>query len=182
MNSNLKGILLLVMLVLASCSSGESDPFHIGPDRVGRLQRSTRISQLDSIYVADSLVRDSAMLSMGMNSSFQVFEKGGALLLTLSRASDTLERNGNIRIQDKRFTTEKGITLESSFAEVTAKYEIQKVITSFKNLVVLLKDTDVYFSISREDLPSDLRFTTDPIEAVQIPDTTPIKYLMVAWD
>ena len=165
------------MLVLASCSSGESDPFHIEPDRVGKLQRSTRISQLDSIYVADSLV-----LTMGMNSGFQVFEKGGALLLTLSPASDTLERIGNIRIHDKRFTTEKGITLESTFAEVTAKYEIQKVITSFKNLVVLLKDTDVYFSISREDLPSDLRFTTDPIEAVQIPDTTPIKYLMVAWD
>jgi hypothetical protein len=182
MKSYFNGIFFLVILVFASCSSGNSDSFSIGSDQVGRLQRNTRINQLDSIYVADSLVRDSTMLSMGMNSGFQVFEKGGALLLTLSPATDTIERIGNIRIHDNRFKTSKGITLESTFAEITAKYEIQKVITSFKNLVVLLKDTDVYFTISREDLPSDLRFTKDPIEAVQIPDNTPIKYLMVAWD
>lgn len=182
MKSYFNGIFLIVILASTSCSSGDSDPFSMGPDRVGRLQRSSRISQLDSIYIADSLVRDSTMLSMGMNSGFQVFEKGGTLLLTLTQASDTVERIGNIRIHDNRFKTEKGITLESTFAEITAKYEIQKVITSFKNLVILLKDTDVYFTISREDLPSDLRFSTDPIEAVQIPDDTPIRYLMVAWD
>ncbi|MFM1877597.1 MAG: hypothetical protein RLZZ241_463 [Bacteroidota bacterium] len=172
---------LLLIFIVASCNSS-SDPYGIAPNRVGKLQRTTRLNQLDSIYALDSLVRDSSLISMGLNSSIQVFEKGGKLLLTLSPASDTLNRIGNIRIQDPRFTTEKGISIESTFGEVASKYEIQKVITSFKNLVLILKDTDVYVTISREDLPGDLRFSSAAIEAVQIPETTPIRYLMVAWD
>jgi hypothetical protein len=174
--------ILLFAITLYTCGSGESDPFFIGPDQVGKLQRTSRISELDSIYAADSLVRDSSMISIGLNNSIQVFEKGGKLLLTLSPASDTLNRIGNVRVHDVRFKTDKGISTESTFSEISSKYEIQKIITAMKNLVVLLKGTDVYVTISREDLPSDLRFTSDPIEAVQIPDNTPIRYLMVAWD
>lgn len=173
---------LIFLITLSSCSSNASDPFYIGPDRVGKLQRNSNLSALDSIYATDSLVRDSSMIAMGLNSSIQVFEKGGKLLLTLTPAGDTLNRIGNVRVHDARFKTDEGISMESTFAEVSSKYEIQKIITSMKNLVILLKDTDVYITISREDLPSDLRFTSDPIEAVQIPDNTPIKYLMIAWD
>lgn len=180
MNPYRLGSLLLIALV-SSCNS-TPDPFSIEPNRVGKLSRNHRLAELDSIYASDSLVRDSSLVSMGMNSSIQVYEKGGKLMLTLSPATDTLNRIGNVRIQDPRFTTEKGITSESTFGEVTSKYEIQKIITSFKNLVILLKETEVYVTISREDLPGDLRFSNAPIEAVQIPENTPIKYLMVAWD
>lgn len=169
-------------LLLPGCKPDTEDPFSIGPDRVGKLHRAHTTAQLDSIFRGDSLVRDSTRLKLGQDGKIEVFEKGGKRLLTLSPASDTLRRIGNIRIHDPRYHTDKGVSLGSTFGEIKAKYEIRKVINSLNNLVVLLKGSDVYFTISREDLPGSLRFSTEPIEAVQIPDTAPVKYMMVGWD
>lgn len=179
-----KSILLALgcALLLTQCKTDTEDPFAIAPDRVGKLHREHTLGQLDSIFRADSLVRDSTRLKLGSNGKVEVFEKGGKLLLTLSPASDTLSRIGNVRIHDPRFKTEKGISLASTFGEIKSKYEIRKVITSLNNLVVLLKGSDVYFTISRDDLPASLRYTTDPVEPVQIPDLAPVKYMMVGWD
>lgn len=179
-----KGIFLALAgaLLLTQCKNETEDPFAIGPDRVGKLHREHTTGQLDSIFRADSLVRDSTRLNLGQDGKVEVFEKGGRLLLTLSPAADTLHRIGNIRIHDPRFRTEKGISLESTFGEIKSRYEIRKVITSLNNLLILLKGSDVYLTISREDLPASLRYTTDPVEAVQIPDAAPVKYMMVGWD
>ena len=50
------------------------------------------------------------------------------------------------------------------------------------NVVVLLKDSDLYFTISKDQLPSSLRYASSVnIEAVQIPDEAKIKYMMVGW-
>jgi hypothetical protein len=173
---------LACALLLTHCKPDTEDPFSIGPDRVGKLHREHTSGQLDSIFRADSLVRDSTRLKLGQDGKIEVFEKGGRLLLTLSPASDTLHRIGNIRIHDPRYRTEEGVSLGSTFGEIKARYEIRKVITSLNNLVILLKGSDVYFTISREDLPASLRYTTDPVEAVQIPDAAPVKYMMVGWD
>jgi hypothetical protein len=51
------------------------------------------------------------------------------------------------------------------------------------NVVILLNDSDIYFTISKEELPSSLRYASSVnIEAVQIPDDAKIKYMMVGWD
>lgn len=173
---------LAAALLLAQCNTDREDPFEIVPDRVGKLHRENTLSQLDSLFRADSLVRDTTRLKLGNNDKIEVFEKGGKLLLTLSPAADTLGRIGNVRIHDVRYTTETGLTLASTFGEIKKKAEIKKVITSLNNLVVLLKGSDVYFTISRDDLPPSLRYSPDPVELVQIPDTAPVKYMMVGWD
>ena len=173
---------LACALLLTHCKPDTEDPFSIGPDRVGKLHREHTTGQLDSIFRADSLVRDSTRLKLGQDGKIEVFEKGGKLLLSLSPASDTLHRIGNIRIHDPRYHTEEGVSLGSTFGEIKARYEIRKVITSLNNLVILLKGSDVYFTISREDLPASLRYSNEPIEAVQIPDAAPVKYMMVGWD
>ena len=55
--------------------------------------------------------------------------------------------------------------------------------TSFNNVVVILKNTDVYFTIDKKELPSTLRYNVNAtIEAVQIPDTAKVKYMMIGWD
>ena len=169
-------------LLLANCKTDTEDPFTIGPDRVGQLHREHTTGQLDSLFATDSLVRDTTRLKLGQDGKVEVFEKGGKLLLTLSPASDTLHRIGNIRIHDARYHTDQGISLLSTFGQIKAKYEIRKVITSLNNLVILLKGSDVYFTISREDLPASLRYSKGDIEPVQIPDSAPVKYMMVGWD
>lgn len=182
----IKKIPLMILsfgLILAGCETDpKTDPFAVVQGQVGKLNRDHTMAELDSIYSADSLVRDSTRMQFGSEGKVEVYEKGGKHLLTLSPAGDSLNRIGNIRVHDKRFKTDKGIHLGSTFGEFNEQYEVRKIITSLNNVLVLFKGTEVYITISREDLPASLRYSTDPIEAVQIPDNAPVKYMMVGWD
>ncbi len=175
-------LLLICSLFMFHCKDDRNDGFLIDTGRVGKLLREHRSSQLDSVFMADSLVRDTTRMNLGQDGKIEVYERGGAHLLTLSPAGDTLHRIGNIRIHDGRFHTAEGISLQSTFGDIKSAYEIRKIITSLNNVLVLPKGSDVYFTISKEDLPASLRYTMDPIEAVQIPDAAPVKYMMVGWD
>ncbi|MEM9144129.1 MAG: hypothetical protein AAGA86_14160, partial [Bacteroidota bacterium] len=82
-----------------------------------------------------------------------------------------------------RYTTEKGVGIQSSFKDIKDNHNIKKVITSMNNVLVLLKNSDTYFTISKEELPANLRYSSNTkVEAVQIPDKAKIKYMMVGWD
>jgi len=48
--------------------------------------------------------------------------------------------------------------------------------------VIFPKQSNLYFTIDKEELPENLRFSTSDIEAVQIPDDAKIKYLMLGWE
>lgn len=175
--------LFLCIYLLSGCEHDPgSDPFLITKDQVGKLRRTHTLAQLDSVFQADSLVRDTTRTQLGTAGRIEVYEKGGKHLLTLSPSGDSLNLIGNIRVHDKRYNTDMDIYLGSTFGEIKKQYEIRKIITSLNNVLVLLKGTDVYVTISRESLPASLRFSQDPIEAVQIPDSAPVKYLMVGWD
>jgi len=50
-------------------------------------------------------------------------------------------------------------------------------------VVVFLKDSDIYITIDKQQLPENLRY--DPnlsIKATQIPDNATFKYFMIGWD
>jgi hypothetical protein len=51
------------------------------------------------------------------------------------------------------------------------------------NVVIFIQNSDIYYTISKEELPASLRYVgSTNIEAVQIPDKAKIKYVMVGWD
>ncbi len=103
--------------------------------------------------------------------------------MSITSNADSIPGIGNIRIHDSRYLTNNGIGLASTFKDIKDQYEIRKVVTSLSNVVVFVKDHDLYFTIDREELPASLRYTRDVnIEAVQIPDNAVIKYLMIAWE
>jgi hypothetical protein len=174
--------LFITALILVQCKTDTVNPFEIGPDHVGRLHKKTPVSQLDSIFANDSIIRDTSRLKMGSGGSIEIYEKGGKALLSLSATTDSLLVVENIRILDPRFKTEKGVGLQSTYGEIRKHYEIRKVITSMNNILILLKGSDLYFTISRSELPEDLRYSTASIEEVQIPDAARIKYMMVGWE
>jgi soluble P-type ATPase len=86
-------------------------------------------------------------------------------------------------VNDERFVTEEGVSKLSTFKEIRENYSIKKIITSINNVVVLLKDSDLYFTIDKKELPESLRYNANSkIEEVQIPDNAKVKYMMVGWD
>ena len=95
-----------------------------------------------------SLVKDTLQLSVGVgNGKLKVYEKGGKHLLTLTPGNDSVQTIEHVLIADSRFTTLEGVGLQSTFKDIKQQYEIDKIVTSLNNVVVLIKDSDIYFTI-----------------------------------
>ncbi len=179
-----KLIPILVLAVLIACQQEKDTTFLLSQDQVGKLKRTDLIENLETIYALDSIVKDTARIQLGsQKGKIKIYEKGGLHLLTITPNSDSIPSIENIRIYDPRFMTDKGIGLNSTFKEIKEAYAIRKVVTSLNNVVIFLKNSDLYFTISKEELPSSLRYASSTnIETVQIPDKAKIKYMMVGWE
>ncbi|MBT8280659.1 MAG: hypothetical protein KJO16_03705 [Muriicola sp.] len=175
--------LCLFLLLLISCKKEQDPKFSITKDRVGMIEKSTKINELNKIFEADSLINPSSLPGGKRTSNLiEVYEKGGKHLLSITPSADSIPGIANIRLHDGRYTTEGGISVLSTFKDIREKLSVKKVITSLNNVVVLIKDNDVYFTISKDELPAELRFNNTDIDVVQIPDGAKIKYMMVGWN
>lgn len=172
----------LLSLLFIQCNTNTD--FLIVKDKAGKLERSTSVDQLETIFSSDSIVRDTAFTGIGTRiSRINIYEKGGTHLLTLTPNLDSIPKIGMIRIYDDRFVTDKGVGLKSTFKDIREKHNIRKIVTSLNNVVIFLKDSDAYFTIAKTELPSSLQYASSKnIEAVQIPDGAKIKYMMIGWD
>ncbi|WP_190809581.1 hypothetical protein [Flagellimonas sp. S3867] len=166
------------LLCIYGC--GEKDTsFLITENSVGPLSSETTVSELEQVFVNDSISKDTA--KQGSN-KIEVYQKNGKHLLTLTSNSDSIPTVENIRIFDTRYKTNKGIGLHSTFKDIQDNYSIKKIVTTINSIVILPKESNLYFTIDKEELPSNLRYTSSKIEAVQIPPTSKIKYLMMGWE
>lgn len=173
--------LLLAMATIQSCQ--KDDPFLINETNVGPLSQTSKVSELETVFAQDSIVRDSSAIRLGsLRAKIEVYEKGGRHLLSLTPNMDSVPRIENIQIHDSRYLTKNGIGLKSTFGEIEKNYEIKKVVTTLKSVVIFPKGSNIYFTIDKEELPGNLRYSNSRIEAVQIPSKAKIKYLMLGWE
>ena len=173
------------LLLLTQCGK-DSDPFLITNTSIGPITKKTQMRQLDSIFANDSIVKlaeiDEAPETQG---EVEIFEKGGKKLLLLSPEDeeDPNSRITNIQVFDDRYLTDKGLGLGSTFADVKANYEIVTIENAINSVVIFLKDSDVFITIDKKQLPESLRYNfSAKVEATQIPETATFKYFMIGWD
>ncbi len=175
--------LALITILLLQCQKADKD-FLITKDTVGKVSRTTKVLDLERLFEKDSVVLDTNVSKLtSAQEKIQIFEKGGVHLLTLTPNTDSIPTLENIRIYDPRFVSDKGVGLQSTFKDIKDNYTIDKIVTSMNNVVIFLSDSDMYFTIDKEELPESLRYAyAGDIEAVQIPDAAKIKYIMIGWD
>jgi len=175
---------IFAITFMTQCTEEKDTAFLISNTKVGKLEKISLVRDLGVIYDQDSIVKDTMQLALGFGaSSINIYEKGGSHLLTLTPSNDSIPKIQNVRVNDPRFKTDKGIGLNSTFKDIKEKYTIQKIVTSINNIVIFVKDSDVYFTIDKSELPDSLRYVSSPnIDAVQVPENAKIKYLMVGWD
>ncbi|MGB5170083.1 hypothetical protein [Eudoraea sp.] len=175
---------LAFSLLLTFCKEEKDTTFLINSDRVGNLQRTTKVIEVDSIFQADSIIKEENRIAIGsFPTRFNIYEKGGKHLLTLTPNNDSIATISLVRIYDPRYLTKEGVGLSSTFKDIKKNYVIKKIVTSLNNVVIFIENSDLYFTIDKEELPASLRYDTSiNIEEVQIPDDAKIKYLMVGWD
>ncbi|MCP4975467.1 MAG: hypothetical protein GY931_04850 [Maribacter sp.] len=177
-------IVICSFTFLAQCVKEKDTTFLITNTKVGKLDKISLVRDLGIIYDQDSVVKDTMKLALGFGArSINIYENGGSHLLTITPNTDSIPKVQNVRVNDPRFKTEKGIGLNSTFKDIKEKYTIRKIVTSINNIVIFVKDSDVYFTIDKSELPASLRYVSSPnIDAVQVPDEAKIKYLMVGWE
>ncbi len=174
---------VLIIILGGSCKK-EIDPrFSISGGGVGPISSSTTLAELNALFATDSIVRpDNSNQANTSSEVIRIYEKGGKHLLSVSPTTDRIPGIANIRIIDPRYMTPEGVHVQSTFKDIREKLNVKKVVTSLNNVVVLLKDSDLYFTISKEELPAELRFVNTDIDMIQIPDKAKIKYMMVGWN
>ncbi len=183
----MKGILtfsLLVMIGFTGCQKEIDSTFLITETSIGQLDKKSLVRDLEVIFTNDSIVADTVVQKFGNSAKkIKIFQKGGTHLLTLTPSADSIPTIENIHVHDIRYRTDKGIGPASTFKEIREKYTINKIQTSMNNIIVFLKNSDIYFTIDKKELPPSLRYASSTnIEAVQIPDEAKVKYMMLGWD
>ncbi|WP_350293590.1 hypothetical protein [uncultured Croceitalea sp.] len=175
-------LLGLFMLLFSSCKEKDIT-FLITNESIGKLDKISLARDLELIYADDSIVKDTFNSKLGpAYQKVKIFEKGGKHLLTLTPSEDSIPVIENIRVFDPRFTAENGIGLNSTFKDIQDNYTIKKIITTLNSVVIFVKETDMYFTIDKQELPANLRFGVNTIEEVQIPGDAEVKYLMIGWN
>jgi len=173
---------ILLVLVVNACA--KKDPtFLITETTVGPISKTTTLKVLEDLLPNDSIIRDTVETNVrSALKKVKIYEKGGMPLMVLTAANDSLKTIENIQVLDPRYSSEKGISLRSTFKDIQEKYTVKKIVTTMNSLVIFPKESNLYFTIDKTELPYNLRFNQPNIEAVQIPDNAKIKYLMIGWN
>jgi len=185
MKQILKGFSLLYLLVLLVSCQTKNDHFLIYNHAIGKLTDSTQVKELEAIFINDSIVKNIAGDEfLGRTNDIEIFEKGGKplLILTPREALDSSSTIQMIKIIDPRYKTSKSISIKSTFQDIKNQYEISSIQNTMKNVVIFTKKSNFFFTIDKNELPSELRFDINKkIEPFQIPNQSKIKYFMVGW-
>lgn len=179
-----KTIIALCIITLASCSKGEGN-FKITNTSIGSLSQENVVTELKTLFINDSLVDQTGDNDFTVpKGTVTVYEKGGKKLLLLTpKTGENDATISQIQVFDNRYTTLEGVHLGSTFKDISDNYTISRVENLFTTVVVFVKESDVFFSIDKKNLPGDLRFDSDvKVELSQIPDDAPIKYLQMIWE
>ncbi|QNJ98104.1 hypothetical protein [Constantimarinum furrinae] len=176
---------VIATLLFVQCGE-ENDPFVIGNGTVGPLTKEVQMKQIDSLFANDSIVKLNPIeKALGTQGEVMIYDKDGKQLLLVS-PEDESDPNSvitNIQVFDDRYKTEKGLHRGSTFKDVKANYTVNNIESAIHNVVVFLKDSDIYLTIDKKQLPENLRY--DPrvkIDASMIPDEATFKYFMIGWD
>ena len=181
----MKKVLLIALasFTYLQCSK-EQDRFLIQKDQIGILKRDYNIKQIDSVFANDSVVRHTAGDGfIGRSTDIEIYEKGGAHLLSLTPSEDgDAAKTTIVTIRDPRFKTAKNISSESTFKDFKDNYEVSKIDRILNNINVEFKNEDFYITISVDQLPSQYKFDyTTTIDVASIPDTAKIKDMRLDW-
>ncbi|UAB79983.1 hypothetical protein INR76_07490 [Marixanthomonas sp. SCSIO 43207] len=172
-------------VLLFSCDS-EKDPFAIGEGSIGNLDKTIQMKEVDSIFATDSIVKLNPIENaLGTQGEVEIYDTDGNKLLLLS-PEDENDPNAtitNVQVFDSRYKTEKGLNSASTFKDVKTNYTVSKVETTINSVVVFLKDSEIYLTIDKKELPENLRYNPNAkIETSQIPDDAKFKYFMIGWE
>ncbi|MEJ6675242.1 MAG: hypothetical protein QNK88_07040 [Polaribacter sp.] len=180
---NLSVLILASVLLILSC--GDGGKFNIQKGKVGHLTTKTTMHELATIFEKDSIVKNLSEGALGDNyfqddDEYLIFEKGGKHILTIipKEQLDSSSTIKSIEVHDIRYVTETGINKNSSFSEVNANNNINRIESTFFTATLFIDDLNATIAIDKEELGLK-DFTTQKVTLEQIPDLAKMKAFIV---
>lgn len=177
--------IILLFLLFVSCKR-EQNPFEIGKHHIGLLTDSTKVKDLKTLFINDSIVTFiNGDEFTGNKNNIDIFEKGGKHLLSLTpkQALDSTSVIQSIEIIDPRYKTEKNISTASTFKDISGAYKISKINNLISSLVLNVNELNASFAIDKKQLPTNLQFDMSlKFESIHIPDDAKMKYFFINWN
>jgi len=176
-------VLLLLSIVLIQCK--KEDNFTMAKGQVGKIMSTTKIHEIKSIFVKDSLashIGEGGLVDAEYD-EYLLYAKNGDHLLTIipKVQHDSTSTIESIQIFDKRYKTIKGLNISSTFIDIVENYTVNKVESTFTTAVLFVDELDVTIAINKKELGIN-DFGTQKVSLAQIPDLAKIKTFTIWFD
>ena len=176
-------LVLLLLLSIFSCS--DSEKFDIEKGKVGHLTTKTTIKELSEIFKNDSIVSNLSEGALGDNyfqddDEYLIYNKLGKHLLTIvpKEQLDTTSTIKSIQVFDDRFKTKTGLTIRTTFSDIRANNNINKIESSFSSATLFIDELNVTIAIDKQELGLK-GFSNQKVTLEQIPDIAKMKSFIV---
>ena len=186
----MKHIFLVLILGFLVISCSRENPYLIGKNKLGPLDNSTKIYEVEGLFVNDSVVVENPQTPFGtfiksVVKTMEVYDNSGTkhLIIEPRGALDTISQIKSIRLVSDRYKTDNGIGYGSTFGELKKHHDVSKIQSTLKSITISLEDINAFVSFDREVLPSDVRFDIEAdIKPIMIPDDATINRFWLNFD
>ena len=171
--------LIVLSLIFVQCNSDKK--FLITKNKLGDIQKNTTIDELDEMFENDSVIKlpeNSPVIN-----KYKVYSENGTQIMTFNMDVDRDSIKGieNVKIFDKNYKTEKGLSTLSTFKDVMDNYSINKIEPTFSSAIVFIDEINATVALDKKDLRI-AEFDMKKINKDQIPDMANIKYITLWFD
>tara|TARA_R110000787_G_scaffold286199_1_gene403689 strand:+ start:3865 stop:4428 length:564 start_codon:yes stop_codon:yes gene_type:complete len=179
----LSSLALLIVFSISSCS--DSAKFEIQKGKIGHLSNKSTIQELSEIFKKDSIVSNLSEGFLGNNpfqddDEYLIYDKEGKHLLTIvpKEQLDSTSTIKSIQIFDERYKTATGLNIRSTFADIRANNNINKIESSFSSATLFIDDLNITIAIDKEELGLKA-FSDQKVNLEQIPDLAKMKSFII---
>jgi len=176
-------LILFSLLILGACTK-ENKQYTIDKKRVGKITDSTKVKDLEKIFIKDSIVKntegDSAFEAYDEYTVFDKKTKEPLLIIIPKQTNDPESVIKEVDILSPKYQSLKGITIESTYGQVKKAHKIGKLDTSLNYIVLYLDDLNAIMDIRKSELPLSLQNNPSlKIDQTMIPDKAKMKHFIV---
>ena len=176
-------LFLALLSLIISCS--DSQKFAIEKGKVGHLTTKTAVKELSEIFKNDSIVSNLSEGALGDNyfqddDEYLIYNKLGKHLLTIvpKEQLDTTSTIKSIQVFDDRFKTKTGLNIRTTFSDIRANNNINKIESSFSSATLFIDELNVTIAIDKQELGLKA-FSNQKVTLEQIPDIAKMKSFIV---
>ncbi|WP_231373962.1 hypothetical protein [Aureivirga marina] len=184
----MRKFILILFLSVSIISCTKNNTFIIEKGKVGNFTAQNKAEDIKTIFAKDSIVENVNTNKSITNNSFLnsdedeylIYEKDGKHLLTIvpQVSNDSVSKIKYVEINSPKYKTKKGLSLNSSFKDIKANYQINKIETTLFNVTLFIDELNATIALDKKEI-GVTSFREKEVSENQIPDHAKIKFFTI---